>query len=103
MEDENIRSSASPAASPPLGFRGSLQRRDSEKNEKTSQHQQQQKKKNSPCAMVSSIPTLEAAAPPPHGFGDSLQHDSFLSPQRQRSPKHSESPIVSRKRFNLFI
>lgn len=104
IASENMRSASPVAASPPRGFKDSLQLPNSPiQDHNTIQNQQQQKKKKAPSRIDSPIKTLDnenvcsasPEAPPPHGFGDSLQHEEDL--QHYRSPRHSESPIVSRR------
>lgn len=101
---EYMRSASPTAASPPRGFRDSLQLPNSPiQDQNTIQNQQQQKKKKAPSRVDSPIKTLDNGnvcstspeAPPPHGFGDSLQHEEDL--QHHRSLRHCESPIVSRR------
>lgn len=101
---ENMRSASPAVASPPHGFGDSLQLPSNPlQDHNTSQNQHKQKKKTVPSRKESPIRTLDnenvcstsPEAPPPHGFGASIQHEEDL--QHHRSPRHTESPIVSRR------
>lgn len=110
ISSENMRSASPEVASPPRGFGDSLQLPKSPiQDHNTIQNQHKQKKKTAPSRKESPIRTLvnenvcstSPEAPPPHGFADSLQHDEDL--QHHRSPRHTESPIVSRRLNYLLI
>lgn len=105
ISSENMRSASPEVASPPRGFGDSLQIPSSPIQD----HNTIQKKKTAPSRKESPIRTLDnenvcstsPEAPPPHGFADSLQHEEDL--QHHRSPRHTESPIVSRRLNYLLI
>lgn len=105
ISSENIRSASPEVASPPRGFGDSLQLSKSPIQD----HNTIQKKKTAPSRKESPIRTLvnenvcstSPEAPPPHGFADSVQHEEDL--QHHRSPRHTESPIVSRRLNYLLI
>lgn len=105
ISSENMRSASPEVASPPRGFGDSLQLPKSPIQD----HSTIQKKKTAPSRKESPIRTLDnenvcstsPEAPPPHGFADSVQHEEDL--QHHRSPRHTESPIVSRRLNYLFI
>lgn len=99
ISSENMRSASPEVASPPRGFGDSLQLPKSPIQD----HNTIQKKKTAPSRKETPIRTLDnenvcstsPEAPPPHGFADSVQHEEDL--QHHRSPRHTESPIVSRR------
>lgn len=105
ISSENMRSASPEVASPPRGFGDSLQLPKSPIQD----HSTIQKKKTVPSRKESPIRTLDnenvcstsPEAPPPHGFADSVQHEEDL--QHHRSPRHTESPIVSRRLNYLLI
>lgn len=105
ISSENMRSASPEVASPPRGFGDSLQLPKSPIQD----HNTIQKKKTATSRKESPIRTLDndnvcrtsPEAPPPHGFADSVQHEEDL--QHHRSPRHTESPIVSRSLNYLLI